>query len=315
VTVRLTVRATMWRSHVAQVASSVDGLVPVVKGNGYGFGRTRLASVAAEFADAIAVGTVHELDGLPDGVDTVVLTPIVTPQRLTGQAPSGPAENSPILTVGSDEHIRALDGWGGRVLVKLVSTMQRFGRGVELVTAARRAGLQIEGVSVHPPLAGTMAEHAADIVDVARDVPPDLPVWVSHLDPVTYRSLPTTHMYRLRLGTMLWHGDKSALHLDTDVIDVRPVAAGQPVGYRLTPASTDGHLVIVGAGTANGVTPLDDGRSPFHHQRKRLVLLEPPHMHVSMAFVPEDDAVPAVGDWLDVQRPLHMTHVDDIRWL
>ena len=300
----------MWRSHVAQVAASVDGLVPVVKGNGYGFGRTRLASVAAEFADTIAVGSVHELDGLPEGIDTVVLTPIPTAQALTA-----PEENSLILTVGSDEHIRALDGWGGCVLVKVASTMQRFGRGVELVTAARRAGLQVEGVSVHPPLAGTMAEHAAGIVDAARDVPPDLPVWVSHVDPATYRSLPTTHTYRLRLGTMLWHGDKSALHLDADVIDVRPVAPGQPVGYRLTPAPADGHLVIVGAGTANGVTPLDDGRSPFHHQRKRLVLVEPPHMHVSMTFVPKGDAVPAVGDWIDLQRPLHMTHVDDTRWL
>ena len=45
------------------------------------------------------------------------------------------------------------------------------------------------------------------------------------------------------------------------------------------------------------------------------MLVEPPHMHVSMTFVPKGDAVPAVGDWIDLQRPLHMTHVDDTRWL
>ena len=82
-TIRLTVRTTMWRSHVASVAASVDGLVPVVKGNGYGFGRAALAAIAAEISDTIAVGTVHELDGLPDGigdrVDVAVLTPTLTP--------------------------------------------------------------------------------------------------------------------------------------------------------------------------------------------------------------------------------------------
>ena len=49
----------------------------------------------------------------------------------------------------------------------------------------------------------------------------DLPVWLSHLDPSTYASLPATHTYRLRLGTSLWHGDKSALQLHADVLDVR----------------------------------------------------------------------------------------------
>ncbi len=39
VTIRLTVRTALWRAHVARVVNDVDGLVPVVKGNGYGFGR------------------------------------------------------------------------------------------------------------------------------------------------------------------------------------------------------------------------------------------------------------------------------------
>ena len=62
---RLSIRTARWRAHVAQVAASTPGLVPVVKGNGYGFGREWLAGVAAEFADTIAVGTIHELEGLP----------------------------------------------------------------------------------------------------------------------------------------------------------------------------------------------------------------------------------------------------------
>jgi alanine racemase len=303
-TVRLSVRSTMWRSHIARVAATVEGLVPVVKGNGYGFGRTWLAEFAADFSDTIAVGNVHELAGMPSTVDCVVLTPTLT----------APEATTPILTVGSAAHVEALAGWGGRVLVKLTSTMRRFGRGVELIELARDSGLAVVGASIHPPLAGSMDEHAADVVATAERVPGDLPIWVSHLDPETHATLPRSHRYRLRLGTLLWHGDKSTLHLESDVLDVRPVRAGERAGYRSLPVGSDGHLVVIGAGTANGVTPLPDGRSPFHHARRRLPLHEAPHMHVSMTFVADGEPLPAVGEWVDVQRPLHMTTVDEYRW-
>ena len=308
-TIRLTIRTALWRSHVAAVVNRVDGLVPVVKGNGYGFGRVTLAALAAEFTDTVAVGTVHELDGLPEGLHAVVLTPTLTP----------PPSTTPILTVGSEEHVARLTGWSGRVLVKLVSPMRRFGGDVGLVDTARRAGLDVVGVSIHPPLAGSDADHRDAVLAWLPAVEPELPVWVSHLDLDTYAALPDTHRYRLRAGTALWHGDKTFLHLGADVLDVRSVRGGEPVGYRQTPAPGDGHLVMIGAGSAGGVALLPDGRSPFHFARRRLALVEPPHMHTSMAFVPAGsdgvgDAVPAVGDVVDLQRPLTMTSVDEYVW-
>ena len=193
--------------------------------------------------------------------------------------------------------------------------MHRYGRGIDLLDDARRAGLDVAGVSIHPPLAGTSADHRREIVDLLDGLDPAVAVWVSHLDPDTYATLPDTHSYRLRLGTGLWHGDKSFLHLDADVLDVRSITSRDTAGYHQRPAPSDGHLVMIGAGTANGVTPLADGRSPFHFELRRLDLHEPPHMHVSMAFVPAGDPLPAVGDFVDVQRPLHMTTVDTFRWL
>ena len=186
---RLTIRTALWRSHVASVASSVDGLVPVVKGNGYGFGRRWLADTAAEFSDTIAVGTIHELDGLPDAVTPVVLTPTLTPPVASSAAPRS---RPPILTVGNPAHIDALAGWNGRVLVKLASSMQRYGRtdAGDWSTTRRHAGLDVVGVSVHPPLAGTPADHAAEITTLVEGVDPSLPVWVSHLDPAAYAALP-----------------------------------------------------------------------------------------------------------------------------
>jgi hypothetical protein len=71
---------------------------------------------------------------------------------------------------------------------------------------------------------------------------------------------------------------------------------------------------MIGAGSANGVTPLPDGRSPFHFDRRRLELHESPHMHTSMAFVPAGDPVPRIGDRVDLQRPLITTLVDEYDW-
>ncbi len=303
-TITLSVRTALWRSHVAAVVNAVDGLVPVVKGNGYGFGRLALARLAAEFTDTVAVGTIHELDGLPDELHPVVLTPSLEPPETT----------APILTVGAPEHVEALADWPGRVIMKLASSMRRYGRDPYLIDAARTAGLDVVGVSIHPPLAGGPDDHRREVERAIGDVDPSVPVWVSHLDVDHYAALPPTHRYRLRLGTALWHGDKSFLHLGADVLDVRPVRAGEPAGYRQQPVVGDGHLVMIGAGTANGVTELADGRSPFHHQRRRLALHEPPHMHTSMAFVAAGEPTPGIGERVDLQRPLTMTLVDAYEW-
>ena len=303
-TVRLTVDRDRWWNHVTSVAGEVQGLVPVVKGNGYGFGRVGLAIAAAKLSPIIAVGSIHELAGLPDGVTPVVLTPTL----------QQPESTDPVLTVGSLAHIQALHGWEGRVIVKLPSAMRRYGGRLELIVDAQRAGLRTVGVAIHPPLAGSEDDHRAMIEAQLPDIDPSLDVWVSHLAPSTYEALPPTHHYHLRLGTYLWHGDREALRLQADVLDTRPVEAGDLAGYRQNAVPGAGTLVMIGAGTANGVLPLDDGRSPFHHARSRMTLIEPPHMHTSMAFVPAGEPCPATGDWVDVQRPLTMTAVDELHW-
>jgi len=303
-TVRLSVDRRRWVSHVDATLAAYPSPVPVVKGNGYGFGRDRLARLAAERADTIAVGTVHELDVVPSNITAVVLTPtLVAPDR-----------HDVVLTVAAPEHIAALAGWSGRVLVKLASSMQRYGGGPELVAAARAAGLDVLGVSVHPPLAASDTDHVADIVRIVETVDPALDLWVSHVGPSLVDALPGRRI-RHRIGTTLWHGDREALHLTAQVIDVRATTRGSTAGYRSTEVPVDGHLVMVGAGTAHGVAALPDGRSPFHHHRQRLQMFEPPHMHTTMLLVPDGELLPVTGDWLDLQRPLTQTMVDDVVWL
>jgi hypothetical protein len=311
-TLRLTVDTVAWRDRVERTARSLPGLVPVVKGNGYGFGRATLGAIAARLSTTIAVGTVHELDHVPAGVTAAVLTP-------TRRAP---AEPSPILTVGSLDHVAALAGWPGRVIVKLASSVRRFGATREqlgaLTVAVRAAGLDIVAFGIHPAVTGSDDEHLADITGWLDVLDPGDEVWVSHLSSAAYRDLRAAwpeRRFRIRAGTALWHGDgKAALHLGADVLDVHPVRSGERAGYRQGAVPCDGTLVMVGAGTAHGVHLLDDGRSPLHFKRRRLAVHEPPHMHTTMAFVPAGDVAPEPGDVVDVQRPLISSYPDEVRW-
>jgi alanine racemase len=238
------------------------------------------------------------------------------------------SRHAPILTIGDPAHIAALDGWRGDVLVKLASSMRRFGVAQhqldECERRARAAGLAVIGHSIHLPLAGDDSERAAEVerwltvLDARHRPADDRPnLWVSHLGPGAHTALAekwSNWSLPIRLGTTLWHGDKSMIHLEADVIDVHPVSAGTVAGYHRTRVIADGTLVVIGAGSAQGVTVLDDGRSPFHFQHRRLALLERPHMHTSMVFVPTGEPCPAIGDVVDVQKPLTMVAVDELIW-
>lgn len=312
------------------MVAAFPGLVPVVKGNGYGFGRARLAEMAAEVAaasdhpfDTLAVGTVHEAGEVPAGMTPLVLTPAVGARGASAVPPGLRADA--VLTVGAQHHIQALAdcGWTGRVVLKSVSSMRRYGTAdlIGLHTRCTEAGLEPVGAAIHLPLAGVAADHVAEIehwfATADTHLPAGLPLDVSHLDAASYAALRSAHPdrpMRIRLGTSLWHGDKSFLHLGASVVDVHPVSAGDRLGYRATVCPFDGHVVLVAAGSAHGVQPLDGGMSPFHFARTRLALLEPPHMHTSMVVVPEGGPLPEPGDLLDLQRPLILTHPDEVVW-
>ena len=289
-------------------ARHCPGLVPVVKGNGYGFGRAALAAIAAELADTIAVGTVHELDHVPAGVTPVVLTP--TPPA--ARRPDARSSRSGRSTTSTRSPAGA-----GRVLVKLASSVRRFGATRDelgaLTRAARAAGLDVAGFSIHPPVAGTDDEHLDDIA-----------AWLDVLEPrrrgvgqpPLRRRLPTTcatrwpdRRFRIRVGTgAVARRQARRLHLDADVLDVRPVRAGEHAGYRQRPVPGDGRLVMVGAGTAHGVAPARDGRSPFHFARQRLdAARAAAHAHVDGARAGRRRPAPRAGDVVDVQRPLIST--------
>ena len=256
-TVRLTVQRSAWEQHVAATAVAYGpGLVPVVKGNGYGFGRALLHGHAATLAPHVGVGSVHELANVPAALTPVVLTPTLT----------APTHGRAILTVAHPAHVAPLAGRTAPVIVKLASSMRRYGATPEelpaLLASVAAAGLATHAAALHLPLAGSDDDRLAEIEAWLLHLPAATPLWVSHLAPDSFRALQARHPARefaIRVGTRLWHGLPKGefLHLSADVLATRPVAAGEPVGYFQTPAPCAGTLVAVGGGSAHGITALD----------------------------------------------------------
>ena len=317
-TLRLTVNRQAWLGHVhtqAALLGNSDLLVPVVKGNGYGFGRPILIEQALSIATEIAVGTVFEAHDVPASHTPIVLTPV------GNELPTSLPSNA-VLVVGSVQHVNTLvsHGWSGRVIIKLRSSVQRFGAArtdvASVVSAVNAAGFEQHGWSVHPPLDGTAADHMQEIAQWLSVVPNNLPMYVSHVDADSLNALRAANQQRkiiARSGTSLWLGDKSMLQLGTEVLDVSRVNGGT-AGYRNTPITGSGSLVVVGCGSSHGVAANAGDLSPFHFAKQRLAMLEPPHMHSTILFVQDGATCPTVNDSVDVQQPLTRVFVDTIAW-
>jgi len=315
----LHVQRDAWRAMVDGVFASYAELIPVVKGNGYGFGRAWLAEQSvARGARRLAVGTVFELPGLEQvTAEVTVLTPSFDLEVV------GVPANA-VLTVASDAQVEHLlrHRPAGPVAVKVRSSMHRHGFDPQAVAAAmnrlEQAGAEVRTLSIHPGLAGSDDDRLGELGALLRGLPAEPEVSVSHLGAHHYSLLRETHPERrfaIRLGSVLWHGDKQSLALTASALDTYRATRGDRVGYRSVEVPGDGTVVIVGAGSAHGIHPLANGESPFHFGRRRLALLEPPHMHVSLVWVPHGDPVPEPGAEVDVQRPLISTAVDRIRWI
>ena len=316
-TLRLSVDSSSWNLHFHEVAKSLLNVVPVVKGNGYGFGRQTLMSHAASIANEIAVGTVFEAHDVPANCTAIVLTP-------AGRELPESLPHTAVLTVGSLQHIENLknNSWRGSVVVKLRSSMNRYGANkdelTDVLAALKIAGLTHVGWSIHPPLDGQPEDHLREIKHWMSELSSDLPWFISHTNAVNANELRkefSKNKIRVRSGTLLWLGDKSMIKLTADVLDIRSVKKGETAGYRNVEITSDSTIAMIGVGTSHGVHLVGAELSPFHFNQQRLALVEPSHMHTSMVLIPKGDKLPQVGDNIDVQQPLTRVYPDIISWI
>lgn len=247
-----------WRAHQQSVLQQFPGLVPVCKGNGYGFGHERLADEATRLgADILAVGTTYEAARIKDffSGDLLVLTPF-----RHGEEPV-PLPDRAIRSVSSVEGVGGLVG--ARVVIEVMSSMKRHGVKPEDLPklAAAIEDIRLEGFALHLPLDRADGSDAVEEVigwmDRLRNARLPLhTMFVSHLKADELARLqqqfPQTR-FRARIGTRLWLGDHEATEYRGSVLDVTKVAKGERFGYRQQKAASDGYLVVVAGGTSHGV--------------------------------------------------------------
>jgi alanine racemase len=335
-----------WRAHLREVAENRPGLVPVIKGNGYGFGLGRLARKSAWLGvDTVAVGTPSEVEAVArrfDG-DIVVLTGW---RSFESGAIGAEHADRVIHTVGRLEDLeQLLDAEGTpRIVLERMTSMKRHGftaRGLRQAAelARSRPGVRVEGASIHLPLGdgSNLAEAEQLMTDLVAAGLADR-VWVSHLARTEVGALAAQYpgtTFRQRIGTELWLGDRGALEVRAHVLDSHPVDRGEAVGYRGRSVPRRGTVLVVSGGTAHGIgleAPTGDPsvrarvgsvarggldalglvRSPFTVAGKARYFIERPHMQASMLFLPSGVAVPDVGETVPVRVRFTATAVDDV---
>jgi alanine racemase len=338
-----------WRAHQRSVVAAMPGIVPVIKGNGYGVGTPRLAAEATLLGTTtVAVGTAQELASVREGFpgDLLVLTPW---HPLTGEpAERAAGDQRAIRTVAHLEALRGLGAVGGRIVIECRTSLHRHGISegeldalpplLESLDTAR-----VEGFALHLPLdrpdgVDPVAEASAWLARLREAHVEVGTLWVSHLTVAEVATLRERHpevSFRPRVGTLLWVGERTAIRAAGTVLDVQPVTKGQRCGYRQRRTPTAGHIVVVAGGTAQGVA-LEAPRpvrgvltrakvlahaglaasnrvlSPFSYRGKQRWFLEPPHMQVSLLLLGEGLTPPAIGDELDCVVRLTTIHPDRV---
>jgi hypothetical protein len=339
-TVTLYVAGDRWRARLRTRIDALAGLVPVIKGNGYGFGLERLAREASRVGvDTIAVGEAEEFGLVSPNFagDIVVLAPW-RPEFDKGS----PGERV-VRTVSHLDALRRLSEGAGRprVVVELLTSMRRHGLLLDDLpeAAGLLGGVRFEGLSLHLPLKGDRLAEARALSAAARNRMAFDRLWVSHLaaaDIALLRdSLPGVSV-RLRSGTELWLGGGRDTHrVRATVLDVHRLSRGTTYGYWQRRMLHDGTLLVISGGTSHGValsaptatrSMAARGRalvtggldaaglalSPFTVAGKKRWFAEPPHMQVSLVLLPASVAAPAIGDEVDLTLRMPTAYVDTV---
>jgi alanine racemase len=340
-----------WRAHQDRVLARHPDLVPVAKGvNGYGLGIPNLMEAAARLGgvEIAAVGTAAEAGPAGEHFPgpLLVLTPYLPGEEVLD------LPDRVVRTVASVDALQALPGRRTVVdlltsMRRYGLDPAEVGR---LRTAMESDQVHVEGFSVHLPLdrAGGRDGHdyvreVGDWIDrlTAAGVPVGT-LFVSHLSPDEIGALGERHpgtTIRPRIGTELWLGDRGALQARGRVQNVQKVAKGDRFGYRQHKVRGAGHLVVVSGGTAHGIgleNPKNFARglgglaprakfaaraglallnrtmSPYSWQGSQLWFAEPPHMQVSVLFVPAGLTPPEVGDEVPAEVSPVLTHFDQV---
>lgn len=308
-----------WRHHISHYVARHQGdLVPVIKGNGYGFGIPTLAREAEGFsAGCVACYSAEEAAIIRSQYNGDVL--LLSPQE---------SIDEPWIIHTVAPHSKDfIEKRPARFVIEIISPVKRHGFKIaqikgaisDYATSGRCEGLAIHlpidqqrmNVDVIPWIAGQF-EQLANAGVHPSDYSQTL--WISHIAPdelVEVRKRWPGIRWRVRVGTDLWLGARTSLTATAKVLDCHQLVAGEKVGYRQH-APGRGWLIIAAGGTAEGIGLEVPTRgikqlvkallrlfgwnpSPYSWNGKVLSFAEAPHMHNSLLYL-QSGTPPEVGE-------------------
>jgi len=288
-TFALTVDAQKFRAHlnsvVAQYQDAGAQVLPVIKGNGYGFGRGILADEVTKLnLDLVCVGTIWEAGEVLEnfGGNVVVLEPISAADALASEHwVMLLAENADrLIAVVSATDLHLVKEVGVKqIWVEALTSMNRFGLTPHQIARALKkleTNIVVVGFSLHLPIVqpaiskltkfesaqiNSSSNKVREIVgwiswlnEIAEATSNAITISVSHLSATEIaqikRERPETKI-QIRLGTSLWLGSPKALSVTGTVLAVHDIATNEKVGYQQN--SGGRKVVVVSGGTAHGV--------------------------------------------------------------
>jgi hypothetical protein len=315
-----------WRSHLSQLMSAKPGLVPVIKGNGYGFGLELLAAESTRLGvETIAVGLASEVAKVRAAFAGEIV--ILSPDQVTTVL----EDPKIIQTISSLEVLQSI-GANTNVIVEILTPLNRHGIDVSEINRAltiiKERGLKLRGFTLHLPIAKIDSKW---ISSTLKFLPDGSNVWISHLHGADQVKKEFTKLvFRERIGTALWLGADSTLEAMATVLENRKIQG--TAGYQQR--RSRGNVIVASGGTAHGIgltAPLNDFsligrvkiiaraleaafgrmRSPYRHAGKTLDFLESPHMQCSLLICSGSNQ-PKPGDELTVRVRYTTTTFDQI---
>ena len=295
-TFSLNVNATKFRGHLVSVMNSYATagaeLVPVIKGNGYGFGRGVLAREAARLgSNRIAIGTVWELgQSLADFAgEILVLEPFNSSDTSAVAQWREHLEHNAdrIIVTVSNVDLAAVRAAGAKnIYLEGKTSLSRFGiLHLDMQSIENFNDLKVQGLSLHLPimqpaikvdatteissafngatLSKSMTETWNWIVlyqELATKFALPKHLSLSHITESQLKSLKKMMQsynfdmeIEVRVGTKLWLGEPSALQATGTVLQIHELMNSRTVGYQQTNSGNNKRLIVVSGGTAHGV--------------------------------------------------------------
>jgi len=292
----LNVNAAKFRGHLVSVMNSYATagaeLVPVIKGNGYGFGRGLLASEAARLgSNRIAIGTVWELgQSLADFAgEILVLEPFNSSDTSAVAQWRAHLEHNAdrIIVTVSNVDLAAVRAAGAKnIYLEGKTSLSRFGiLHLDMQSIENFNDLKVQGLSLHLPIvqpaikvdATTEISSAFNGATLSKSMTETwnwivlyqelstkfaLPkhLSLSHITESQLKSLKKMMQsynfdmeIEVRVGTKLWLGEPSALQATGTVLQIHELMNSRTVGYQQTNSGNNKRLIVVSGGTAHGV--------------------------------------------------------------